>query len=79
MAGAPNGFRYKNNTHILGISIHFFQKDVAAWPKWTHFDRRHRGDFTRRQPYALYRCHSGFGPPGILRRTQCEGMKCYGR
>ena len=29
MAGVPN-VCYKNNTHILGISIHFFPKDVAV-------------------------------------------------
>ena len=29
MAGVPN-VCYKNNTHILGISIHFFPKNVAV-------------------------------------------------
>ena len=46
MAGAPNDVSYKNNTHIPGIPIHYFQKDAAEWPKWTRFDRQHRGDFT---------------------------------
>ena len=48
---------YKNNTHIPGISTHYFPKDVAIWRKWTRFDRRCRGDFTLqfRQPYAPYR------------------------
>ena len=57
MAGAPNDVSYKNNTHIADIYIHFFPKDVALWPKWTRFDRRHRGDFSLqcRRPYALYR------------------------
>ena len=32
MAGAPNDVSYKNNTHVPGISIHCFQKDVAVWP-----------------------------------------------
>ena len=30
MAGAPNYVCYKSNTHIPGISIHYFPKDVAA-------------------------------------------------
>ena len=33
MAGASNDVIYKNNTHILGISIHYIPKDVAAWLK----------------------------------------------
>ena len=35
VVGAPNDVSYKNNTHIPGISIHYFLKDVAVWPKWT--------------------------------------------
>ena len=31
MAGAPNDVCYKSNTHMPGISIHYFPKDVAAW------------------------------------------------
>ena len=28
--------------HINRIFIfHYFPKDVAVWPKWTRFDRRH--------------------------------------
>ena len=56
-AGAPNDVSYRNNTHIPGISIHYFPKDVAVWQKWTRFDRRHRGDFTLRcrRPYVPYR------------------------
>ena len=34
VAGAPNDASYKNNTHIPSISIHYFLKDVAVWPKW---------------------------------------------
>ena len=47
VARAPNDVSYKNNTHIPGIFIHYFPKDVAVWPKWTRstIDRRHRGDF----------------------------------
>ena len=30
---------YKNNTHIPGISTHYFPKDVAIQRKWTRFDR----------------------------------------
>ena len=56
MARAPNDVSYKNNTHIPGIFIHYFPKDVAVWPKWTRstIDRRHRGDFPLqcRLPYA---------------------------
>ena len=57
VAGAPNDVSYKNNTHIPSISIHHFPKDVAVWPKWTRFDRCHRGDFTLQShwPYAPYR------------------------
>ena len=57
VAGAPNDVSYKNKTRTAGISIHYFPKDVALWPKWTRFDRRHRGDFTlqRRRPYAQCR------------------------
>ena len=57
VAGAPNDVSYKNNTHIPSISIHFFPKYVAVWPKWTRFDRCHRGDFTLQShwPYAPYR------------------------
>ena len=42
VTGAPNGVSYKNNTHTLGTSIHYFPKDVPVWPKWTRFDRCHR-------------------------------------
>ena len=28
MPGAPNNVSYKNNTHILGISVHYFPKNV---------------------------------------------------
>ena len=47
-------FRYKNDTYTPVISTHYYPKDVAVWPKWTLFDRRHRGDFTfqSRRPYA---------------------------
>ena len=60
MAKAPNDVSLKNNTYKLGISIHYFPKDVAVWPKWTRFDRRHRGDFAlrcrrRHAPYRLRR------------------------
>ena len=41
MAGAPNDVGYKNNTHLSGISIYYFPKDVAVCLKWTRFDRRH--------------------------------------
>ena len=50
MAGAPTDISHKNNTHKPGISIHYFPKDVAVWPKWTRFDRRHR-------EYYFLRCH----------------------
>ena len=45
---------YKNNTHTMGTSIHYFPKDVPVWPKWTRFDRCHRRDFTlqSRRPFA---------------------------
>ena len=33
VARAPNDVSYKNNTHIPGIFIHYFPKDVAVWPK----------------------------------------------
>ena len=46
VAGAPNDVMHNYNTHTPGISIHYFQRDVAVWPKQTRFDRRHRGDFT---------------------------------
>ena len=54
-AGALSDVSFKNDALTKGISIHFFPKDVAVWPKWTRFDRRHRGDFTlqSRRPYAL--------------------------
>ena len=45
VAGALNDVSYKNDKHIPGISIQYFPKDVALWPKWTRFDRRHGGDF----------------------------------
>ena len=38
MAEAPNDVSYKNNTHITGIPIHYFPKDVAVWLKWTRLD-----------------------------------------
>ena len=46
VAGAPNDVSNKNNTHIPSIRTHSFPKDVAVWPKWMHFDRCRRGDFT---------------------------------
>ena len=48
---------YKNNAHIPGNFLHYFPKDVAVWPKWTRFDRRHREDFTLQclRPLAPYR------------------------
>ena len=46
VAGAPNDISYTNNTHIPSISVHYFPKDIAVWPKWMCFDRCHRGDFT---------------------------------
>ena len=48
---------YKNNAHIPGNFLHYFPKDVAVWPKWTRFDRRHREDFTLQclRPFAPYR------------------------
>ena len=45
VAEALNDVSYKNNTHRPGISIYFFLKDEALWPKYTRFDRRYRGDF----------------------------------
>ena len=36
MVEAPNDVRYKNNINIPGlISIHYFPKEVAVWPKWS--------------------------------------------
>ena len=57
VAGASNYVRYKNKTHISGIFIYCFPKNVAVWPKWTRFDHRHWGDLTLqcRLPYAPYR------------------------
>ena len=51
---STSDFRYKNDTYTPVISTHYHPKDVAVWPKWTRFDRRHRGDFTfqSRRPYA---------------------------
>ena len=46
VAGAPNDISYTNNIHIPSISVHYFPKDIAVWPKWMRFDRCHRGDFT---------------------------------
>ena len=46
VAGVPNDVSNKNNTHIPSIRTHSFPKDVAVWPKWMHFDRCRRGDFT---------------------------------
>ena len=51
MAGAPNDVGYKNNTHLSGISIYYFPKDIAVWLKW--IDRRHRGDFFYFKSYHL--------------------------
>ena len=45
MAGAPDDVSFMSNTHTPSISLHYFPKDVAVWPKWTRFDRRHLGDF----------------------------------
>ena len=58
VTGEPNDVSYKNNTDIPDISIHYFPKDVALCPKWTRFDRRHRGDFTLqcRRLYASTGC-----------------------
>ena len=56
MVEAPNDVRYKNNINIPGlISIHYFPKEVAVWPKWSRFDLRHRGNFTLqwRLPHVL--------------------------
>ena len=65
VAGAPNDVSFENNTHITGISIHSFPKDVTVslWPHWTRFIRRHRGDF-------ILRCR-----PNML----CNGLEdsCY--
>ena len=58
MAGAPDDVGYKNNTHIPGISEHYFPKDVAEWPKWTRLDRRYRGNFTLQ--YRLIMLRTGF-------------------
>ena len=56
VAGGANDVIHKNNLHKPGICIHYFPKDVAVWPKWMRFDRRHREDFTLqctcRRPYA---------------------------
>ena len=54
VAGALNDVSYKNDKHTLGISIQYFPKDVAVWPKWTRFDHRYGGDFTlqSRRPHA---------------------------
>ena len=35
VAEALNDVSYKNNTHRPGISIYFFLKDEAVWPKYT--------------------------------------------
>ena len=32
--------------HIYRVFLYTTQKDAAEWPKWTRFDRQHRGDFT---------------------------------
>ena len=53
VAKVPNDASYKNNTHTPGISIHYFPKDVAVWPKWTRFDRRRRGDFALQSVVGL--------------------------
>ena len=58
VAEALNDVSYKNNTHRPGISIYFFLKDEAVWPKYTRFDRRHRGDFTRSKSSARW----GYAP-----------------
>ena len=31
MTGVPNDVSYENNTHIPGIHIRYFPKDVAIW------------------------------------------------
>ena len=51
--GAQNDVMYSNNTKTTGVSIHYFPKDVVVWPKWTRFDREHRGNFTfqSRRPF----------------------------
>ena len=56
VARVPNNITYKNNTHILGISIYFFLKYAAVWPKCTRLNRRHRGNFTLqyRRPFPPY-------------------------
>ena len=33
VAGEPNDIKYENDRHTTGISIHYFPKDVAVWPK----------------------------------------------
>ena len=33
MVGEPNDVSFKDDTPIPGISIHYFPKDVALWPK----------------------------------------------
>ena len=58
VAEALNDVSYKNNTHRPGISIYFFLKDEAVWPKCTRFDRRHRGDFTHSKSSARW----GYAP-----------------
>ena len=73
VAEALNDVSYKNNTHRPGISIYFFLKDEAVWPKYTRFDRRHRGDFTHSKSSARW----GFGPVG-LRPVRFEDG-CYER
>ena len=68
VAGAPTDVRYSNNTRILGISIHYFPKDAAVWPKWTRFDRWYRGDF----PLHSYRPFVLSRPRGL--RTHVTGQ-----
>ena len=58
MGGVPNDVSHKNNTHIPRISIHYFPKDVAAWPngRVSIVDVEEILLFTEcRWPYAPYR------------------------
>ena len=73
VAEALNDVSYKNNTHRPGIYIYFFLKDEAVWPKYTRFDRRHRGDFTHSKSSARW----GYSPVG-LRPVRFEDG-CYER
>ena len=72
MAGAPNDVGYKNNTHLSGISIYYFPKDVAVCLKWTRFDRRHRGDF-----FVLYPTTCSFHRISKTGLHLCKYNKTY--